>query len=549
MNQNQAAESSGLNRSFTSENGINFRCPRCAGALKYDICDTREGQLRCEQCSQLFPVSELKDPTVSKKGARSEDMETVEYHCPSCGASLHTTSSGVTTFCSFCGSDVVLQERMNRMRRPDRIVPFTMTRERCEQLYRERLKGALLVPGDMRKEETVAHFRPVYIPFWCLSGKGDGICCGEQSETETDSSYITVNTYAVKNSTNVNVRGVYYDACSQFDDETAQWLAFNGKQSVPFHPAYLSGVYAEAPDVKSADFSSLIRDYASQSLGPASTVALPDNFTTKAELVLMPVWLLATRHGEKMVYTAIKGTEEDPKVRCDLPVSPKRFILLFCILAVILTAMILGLHRYILLRPQISAALSCLLAMTCWNAAGPFLAWINREGNDNDPTRTMLRNVEPEEKRNLVQYLPSASPAEQKKRPFVEWGPLLIAGGIIAGILLIYVFVNRNPLRAINSLISDSSLLPPALCIFSAVLLLVILHRSKTLSVPDRYCLITQVVICFLAILSGKFKVFLYILSLVSAVITLLVLLNAFRLHNVYVTRPVPFFDEKEGTP
>lgn len=546
MSQNQAAENNGLKPPFTSKNGINFRCPKCAGALKYDI---REGKLRCEQCSQLLPVSELPDPSAPKENARPTDMETVEYHCPSCGASLHATLSGVTAFCSFCGSDVVLEERMNRMRRPDRIVPFTMTRERCEQLYRERLKGAVLVPGDLRKEETIAHFRPVYIPFWCLSGKGNGTCFGEQNEVETDSNYITTNTYAVEHSTRISVRDVYYDACTQFDDETAQWLAFSGRQSVPFHPAYLSGFYAEAPDMKSSDFSALIRDYALQSLGSPGSFTLPDNFTEKAELVLMPVWLLAARQGEKMVYTAIKGTEEDPRVRCELPVSPKRFILLFCILAVILAALILGLHRYILLRPRITTALSCLLAMLCWNAAGPFLAKIHREGNDSDPTRTMLRNVEPEEKKNLLQYLPSTSQAEQEKgRVFIRWKPLWISGIVTAAILLLYVLFSRNPLRAVNSLISDSSLLPPALCIFSAVMLFVFLFKGKTLSVPDRYCLIAQIVICFLTILFGRFKTFLYLIGLICSVITLLVLLNAFRLHNAYVTRPVPFFDEKEGS-
>ena len=491
----------------------------------------------------------MPDPSAPKENARPTDMETVEYHCPSCGASLHATLSGVTAFCSFCGSDVVLEERMNRMRRPDRIVPFTMTRERCEQLYRERLKGAVLVPGDLRKEETIAHFRPVYIPFWCLSGKGNGTCFGEQNEVETDSNYITTNTYAVEHSTRISVRDVYYDACTQFDDETAQWLAFSGRQSVPFHPAYLSGFYAEAPDMKSSDFSALIRDYALQSLGSPGSFTLPDNFTEKAELVLMPVWLLAARQGEKMVYTAIKGTEEDPRVRCELPVSPKRFILLFCILAVILTALILGLHRYILLRPRITTALSCLLAMLCWNAAGPFLAKIHREGNDSDPTRTMLRNVEPEEKKNLLQYLPSTSQAEQEKgRVFIRWKPLWISGIVTAAILLLYVLFSRNPLRAVNSLISDSSLLPPALCIFSAVMLFVFLFKGKTLSVPDRYCLIAQIVICFLTILFGRFKTFLYLIGLICSVITLLVLLNAFRLHNAYVTRPVPFFDKKEGS-
>ena len=545
MEQNQASKSSGPRRPVTSETGVNFKCPQCAGALKYDI---QERKLRCEQCSSLFLVSKIQDPTALKRQEYSADMETVEYHCPSCGASLHTTSSGVTTFCSFCGSDVVLQERMTRMRRPDRIVPFTLTREKCEKLYRERLQGAMLVPGDMREEETITRFRPVYIPFWCLSGKGDGTCKGEQNRTTTSQDYITVNTYAVEMSTRVSVTGVYYDACTQFDDETAQWLAFSGKQSVPFHPAYLSGFYAEAPDVESADLSVLVRDYASRSLGLPGVGSLPENFEEKAELVLMPVWLLASRQGKKMVYTAVKGTDNDLKVRCELPVSPKRFTLMFLIFAALLTALILGLRHYIILRPQITAALACVLAMFCWNAAGPFLARMHLRGKDSDPTRSMLRNTRPGDKRNLLRYLPS-SVTDKKENPryTIRWKYLLLPCAVLCVILFLGVVFNRNPLRALNSLISDNSALAPILCVCSAVLLIIIWFRNQDLSSPDRYCLFAQIVICVLSALFTQNKSALYIMGLVSAVITLLVLLNAFRLHNVYVTRPVPFFDEKEG--
>ena len=49
--------------------------------------------------------------------------------------------------------------------------------------------------------------------------------------------------------------------------------------------------------------------------------------------------------------------------------------------------------------------------------------------------------------------------------------PQILITGIICAALVLYVIANRNPLRAVNSLISDHSLLPPVLCIISAVLL------------------------------------------------------------------------------
>ena len=113
-NQPEGNTQEGRNRTVISETGIDFKCPDCAGSLKYDI----DKQLMlCEMCGSEFPVRRLQDPSEAKVSRHPGEMETVEYHCPSCGASLHTTSTGVTSFCSFCGSDVVLEERMTRMRR------------------------------------------------------------------------------------------------------------------------------------------------------------------------------------------------------------------------------------------------------------------------------------------------------------------------------------------------------------------------------------------------------------------------------------------------
>ena len=539
------------NRFAVSETGVNFKCPNCAGQLRYDI---GKKEMLCGQCGSSFPVGSIQDPTGSGKKEHDAEIETIEYHCPSCGASLHTTSSGMTSFCIFCGSDNVLEERMTRMRRPDRIVPFSVTREDCERIYRERLRKTPLVPGEMKAAETVSRFRPVYIPFWSLGGEGKGPVKGEFSTTDVTSNEIRTHEFEAELNAKVSVSGILYDACSQFDDETAQWLELGSRKSQPFHPAYLSGSYAEAPDVESGLFSGLTRNYALQSLTDAmegvsrtgASLTLPANFTEKAELVMMPVWLLASRQGEKMIYTAIRGTEGEEKIHCELPVSPKRFLLLFCVLAALFTALILGLRHFIVLRPQITAALSGLLAVLCWNTAAPFLARVNRRGKEGDPTRKMLGDTGTLNKWNLYDYIPS--PEQQQKnndRYTLHGRKLVVFAGIAAGFLLLYVLLNRNPLRALNSLISDDSAFPPILSAVSAVLLLIILFKNRDLSGGNKACLLAQAGLCILSVFCGKQKELLYFFGLAGFALTLLVMLGAFKRHNDYVTRPVPFFGEE----
>ena len=425
-----------------------------------------------------------------------------------------------------------------------------MSREECVEVYKERIRESWLVPGDMNARDAASRFRPVYIPFWCLSGEGDGPSVRQYTVPTTEgTNTVREDTYEEKLTGSISVGDIHYDACSQFDDETAQWLQFSDKDTVPFHPAYLSGFYAEAPDVDSKYFDGLARDYALQCAGQMSRT-LPANFKEHAELVLMPVWMLASRQGEKVVYTAVRGTAEGKQIRCELPVSPKRFAVLICVLAALITALALYMHHFVLLRPPITAALSCILAVLCWNIAAPFLEKVNSRSSGDDPTRNMLGG--PNDRKSISKYLDlskwsgkisdrryALGPKELRK-------PLLI----IALVVLAYLLFANNKLRAYNSLIADGSVLPAALGILSFCFLYSIRSRCPAVGKAVRAALLVQMGICLMMAVMLLFpsqKNIYYIISLISFLMTLLVLINAFRQHNVYVTRPVPFFDRKEG--
>ena len=534
-------------RSFDALSGSSFKCPGCGGMLRYSITDKK---MRCGQCEGLFEVNAFEDPTEPVKGEKTAELETVEYRCPSCGASMHATATGTTSFCSFCGSDVVLTQRVSRIRRPDRIVPFTVSREECERIYRKRLKDSCLVPDEMKREETIGHFRPVYIPFWCFSGSGSGDYVVQYTKDTVQDDNIVSDTYEEARHGDISVYGICYDASSQFDDDTAQWLQFRTRNSLPFHPAYLSGFYAEAPDADSKYFTGLARDYASRCLG-SSCQSVPDNFEESAKLILMPIWLLASRQGEKVINTAIRGCDED-RIRCDLPIAPKRFIMMTGIIAMFITTLLLLLNHYIILRPQITAAFSCLLAGICWNVAAPFLERMCLQSGENDPTRQILSNRK--NAKDIIRYLNNRNPVDvpdfgavipMKKIGYCALVALLI-------FLTLYLF-SRNKLQFANSLISDNSVLPAIIAGLSGFLLLKIRHSYPDLGRFNRFAWLAQIMICCLIVLLKIFsipvnKLFYYVIGVISFVLTLLILLNAFRLHNRYVTRPVPFFGEEEGS-
>ena len=539
-------------RPFTIPEGINFKCPSCAGSVRYSI---EHRRMVCERCDGQFNINAFKDPSASKRESTNPVIETMEYRCPSCGASIHTTLTATTGFCSFCGSDVVLEERISSIRRPAKIVPFSLTRKECEKMYIDRIRQSPLVPGEMKAEEAVGHFRPIYIPFWQLSGKGEGPCKGEYTTATKNGNIMTYDTYSAEMKGKVSVTDILYDATSQFDDEVAEGLQLSTRDAVPFHPAYLSGFYAEAPDTESRYFTGLARDYATSAMGHAlkdekqavSAIAtIPEEFKEDAELILLPVWLLASQQGERVIYTAINGNRKDDRViQSELPISPKRFTVMTFALAVIITALILLMRHFILLRPQITAGLSCLLAAVCWNAAGPFLAAVHQREANGDPTRNMLEV--PEQMRDIRRFLTDDSQKADSRRYIIKPKNILYPGLAVLGIILLSILFSRNKLRTINSLISDGSFMPPALCIVSLVLLVIILIKCRGLGARARIALVIQIVISFILLWNYPgVKIMYYVFSLISFLITLLTLIRAFRLHNVFVSRPSPFFESGE---
>ena len=93
-------------------------------------------------------------------------------------------------------------------------------------------------------------------------------------------------------------------------------------------------------------------------------------------------------------------------------------------------------------------------------------------------------------------------------------------------------------------------MLPSLLAFLSGILLVMILTRKSQMETKDRLACLAQILLCgvisVLRVFQPDRNLF-YLISIAGFVLTLLVMLDAFRKHNQYVSRPVPFFDGQEG--
>ena len=523
--------------------GLRFGCPDCGGGLRFDIAS---GRAHCGSCGQSFEMSALPDPSLTEADGM---MEAVEYRCPQCGAAVHASQTAATSFCSYCGADVILTQRLTRVVRPAAIVPFHVTREKCERIYRERVKESRFAPDDFTAQETVDHFRPVYIPFWRYRGtaEGDGLA-GSAVNSYSDGSYEYTKQYQYSLSGSVSVSGIIYDASVSFEDETAQQLRFSVKRAVPFHPGYLCGFYAEAPDTEPSLYAEGVRDYAQKAWEDEFArqceykkpkAAFPsDSFAASADILLMPVWLLAHRSGGRVVYTAVNG--DTGEIVCDTPVSNRRFGLLAAQLTGLCLMLLVLLHFVIILRPRLLAALCGLTAAVAqWVIARVFRDLRIRRGRENDFT---WRKLHPDPRTGKAPKAASLSGQD------IKWDiPLLIAGGAALAGMALSAMTAYNFNAFLAGLLADHGWLAPVLQLCALALFAASGYRRR--GGPDDLLFLGRLAamaVTLLAVFMATADIYFYLCCVALLVLTALSLARLNRAHNEYVSRPVPFFGKEE---
>ncbi len=232
-----------------------LKCPSCASSLRFDIASQK---LHCDYCSRSFEPdlfdsvikdAELQSDLEESKPGDTGLYETAVWVCPGCGAVLtYADDTDVTSVCAYCGNRNIMFERIRGERRPDSIVPFTVTKEDCIKKYRALARRAFLSPGYLRKNSQVESFRGIYMPYFDYYAALDEYVTFE-SETEVYRSGNTTNYEIDQHKAHVRgkVLGRSHDASIRFSDDISESLGgFTGKR--PFTPGYLSGFYAETDD-------------------------------------------------------------------------------------------------------------------------------------------------------------------------------------------------------------------------------------------------------------------------------------------------------------
>ncbi|BBF44451.1 primosomal protein N' (replication factor Y) - superfamily II helicase [Lachnospiraceae bacterium KM106-2] len=240
---------------------LQYKCPDCGADMEYD---SKTGMLQCPSCGHLDNIENYKDPNYNPKEdipdyeehkdntsySTYEDDNARQYQCQNCGATLITTKDTSATTCNFCGSPMILGDRLSGKLAPSHVIPFQISRQEAEEGFRKWCKKGLLTPKGFMSADRIKSITGIYVPFWLydLNGRGDAhaICTRTRHYSQGDYNITETKYYDVYRRVNVFYNKVPCDASEKMDDKLMDKLEpFSYQDLKEFNTPYLAGYIAE----------------------------------------------------------------------------------------------------------------------------------------------------------------------------------------------------------------------------------------------------------------------------------------------------------------
>ena len=415
-----------------------YSCPGCGSQMLFDI----PGQsLKCGRCDRTMSVEEADRKEARTAGSSfTADLLT----CPTCGAAIQSVNAAVASFCSYCGSSVLLEKEEATVDPPESVTPFQITQDQCFEKYRSLLKKSFCVDHRLKKNVTRDSFRGIYVPFHTYKAEISGECILQGQKTKGDTTYY----YDTKVQLDHHFEQIVHDASREFPDHLSERIAvFAPEKAKPFSPAYLSGFYADEADTNPETYIPYAK---SEALRKGMDEAMADlkaedlNYSvanTKNRLykstrafytgdTLIPVWFMSMRSGKRLYYAVQNGVTGE--MWADMPMDVPRFGLLAGGLAVALFLLFQLLIR-LTLRPEmvmIGAMLLALFAQIIVNVRRRRV-WI-REHTGPDHAFDMEVHLADIRRRKRTQGLQKMGIAL----------PILLAAGVMLAICIVFAFLS-----------------------------------------------------------------------------------------------------------
>jgi len=360
-----------------------IKCPNCSADLKFNV---DEQQIKCKYCGSKFDPKTLNIETKKAKETEKPKKEHTEekysgksYNCSQCGATLLTFNETAITFCSYCGSQAMIESKLIKHNNPQYIIPFKITKEACIENYKKKIKKSIFAPNYMKSDIVVSKFRGIYIPY-CVYKVS---CHGEVNNSGTIYShrigdYEYYDTYKITSQVDSDFEGMSFDIVSNLYDKFSHSIPHDFREVEVFNTNYLAGFYADSADVEDTVYEDnaekIANDESTKYLSKYKEYRLHGcdkptaKFkTTEKKTGMFPLYFLAIRDKTNTYvnYAIVNG--QTGKIVADIPVDFKKYIITTLLLAIpiylIINWQLLLLPNQVCIFSMVSAIINVIISI------------------------------------------------------------------------------------------------------------------------------------------------------------------------------------------
>ena len=309
-------------------------CPNCGGEVRFSI---ESQDLECQSCKTHY---DPKDYNQTPEGMETDVYKTQVFTCPNCGAEIESTDLSATGFCAYCGSAVVFESRVKEEKKPQKIIPFQITKEQCKKIYLNKIRSFYYRKNDLEDSAYLERFVGFYLPYWLYNFAFHEKLQLEGRKQYQSGNYSIKEDYALSGFLQGEVDGIPFDASLRFDDNISGVIApFSKEKMQEFSPNYLLGFYSEISDTEEQSyvgeaFAFLGEEVGRELMGEngfhSPDILLKKPFypdaiekTVSVERAMFPIWFLSYKKGDRIAYAVVNG--ETGKIYCDIPIEERKF--------------------------------------------------------------------------------------------------------------------------------------------------------------------------------------------------------------------------------
>lgn len=246
---------------------VTYNCPNCGAELYFNADRQR---LCCEFCESEFTNEEMLERGGDEAAERRsrENAEYCEqmnlYECSNCGAEISVEKNSAAGICIYCDSPVIFKGRLSGQMRPDKIIPFKYGKEEAENKFLAFTKKKLFLPKGFAERKRAEKISGIYYPFWVTDADTDGFFAADATKVRVwrvgNKRYTETSKYRVERGGFIHFEDIVTSAISEQDKNMLEGiLPYPSDSLTPFDSSYLSGFAAKKRDIEREALSEEVR--------------------------------------------------------------------------------------------------------------------------------------------------------------------------------------------------------------------------------------------------------------------------------------------------